>query len=170
MVKKTLNEQQFHPQVKIHEYTHNLPFDNTVGADAFRDVAVAPEIEDVSDEFKESHCYKGITTLKGANVEIDYTDEMIDEVGKCANDVYYFLQNYAYIQDMDAGSYQKFNLYQYQKNMIKLADENRFTIFLLGRQAGKCVDGRSMVTVRNKKTGEVRRLSIDEFKSLTSHA
>ena len=42
-------------------------------------------------------------------------------------------------------------------------DENRFTIFTTSRQAGKCIHPSTEITVRNKKTGLIERLTIKEF-------
>lgn len=141
---------------------HGLPFDINEGRDPFREIPPCPEIEDVSDEFKEANCYMGNHKVMRAGVQINYTDEMIDEIDKCENDILYFLINYGRIVSLDKGVI-PFGLFQYQKNMIKLIEENRFTIFNFPRQMGKCVDGKTTITVRNKTTGKVEDIMIEKF-------
>lgn len=114
------------------DYPFPLPFDNDVGIDAFQEIEKAPVLQDVDDDFKKLNCYKGNMALKGANVKVPMTDDHIREFKKCKNNIYYFLINYGRIISLDEGEV-NFNLYQYQKNMIKLMAENRFTVNLLPR-------------------------------------
>lgn len=146
-------------------YEFALPFDNNIGMDAFRDVGKAPELADVDDDFKKLNCYKGNQSLMGANVKVPMTQEHIDEFLKCKNDIFYFLMNYGKIISLNDGEI-NFSLYQYQKNMIKLMDENRFVVNLLPRQMGKCSEKDTMIKVRNKKTGEIIETTIEEFQKL----
>lgn len=143
-------------------YPYPIPFDNTMGKDVFRTIEKAPYIEDVDDEFKEQYCYKKDTTLRGAFIDFPYTEEQILEIKKCSEDIFYFIQNYVSILTLEDGL-QLFEPFQYQKNMLKLMDENRFTIFTTSRQAGKCIHPSTEITVRNRKTGLIERLTIKEF-------
>lgn len=74
--------------------------------------------------------------LKRANEQIEYTQEMIREIARCASDPIYFIENYVYIKHPVRGK-TKFKLYQYQKDMIKLYEEERLVISCLPRQSGK---------------------------------
>lgn len=121
-------------------YEFPLPFDNDIGMDAFRDVPKSPILDDVDDDFKKLNCYKGNQSLMGANVKVPMTDAHIAEFKRCKNDIFYFLMNYGKIISLNDGEI-NFSLYQYQKNMIKLMDENRFVVNLLPRQMGKALDG-----------------------------
>lgn len=143
-------------------YPHKLPFDNTVGQDAFRVVPDAPDLFDVDDDFKKLNCYNGNEMLMLKGTKFPYTAEHIAEWKRCKNDIYYFLMNYAKIISLDHGEI-KFKLFQYQKNMIKMMQENRFSIHLLPRQMGKCYTKETMITVRNKNTGEIEEISIGDF-------
>lgn len=146
------------------DYKYDLPFDNDVGQDAFRIVPKAPDLEDVDEEYKKINCYNGNEALMAKSSKFPYTQAHIDEWKKCRDDVFYFLTNYATITSLDSGII-KFALYQYQKNMIKIAHENRFSIFLLPRQMGKCYTDDTIITIRNKKTGVVETLTIGKFKA-----
>lgn len=146
-------------------YPYPLPFDNSEGKDVFREIEKAPELPDVDEDFKEQNCYKNNILLKASRVSYPYLDEHVIELGKCKNDVFYFITNYVNIVTLDDGI-QPFDLYQYQKNMIKLMDENRFSIFTTSRQAGKCITYDTLITIRNKKTKKVEKIKIGDFYNL----
>lgn len=148
-------------------YPYPVPFDNNKGKDVFRVIDKAPEIEDVDDEFKEQFCYKKDMTLRGAFIDFPYTEAQILEINKCSKDIFYFIQNYINILTLEDGL-QLFEPFQYQKNMLKLMDENRFTIFTTSRQAGKCVHPSTKITVRNKVTGLIDELPIGKFYDIIS--
>ena len=143
-------------------YPHKLPFDNEEGQDAFRIVKDAPDLFDVDDDFKKLNCYNSNEMLMLKGTKFPYTIDHLKEIKKCKYDIFYFLMNYAKIITLDGGE-QKFKLYQYQKNMIKLMDENRFTIHLLPRQMGKCYTDDTVIKIRNKTTGLIEEITIGEF-------
>lgn len=144
-------------------YPHKLPFDNEIGKDAFRPVPEAPVLLDVDDDFKRLNCYNGNEALMLKGTNFPYTPEQMKEIKRCKNDIYYFLMNYAKIISLDHGEI-KFKLFQYQKNMIKMMDENRFSIHLLPRQMGKCYTDDTVIKIRNKVTGLVEEITIGDFK------
>lgn len=150
------------PKYNEENYPYDLPFDNKIGKDVFRDVPESPILPDVDADFKEKNCYKRDINLKAANVHYPYTQEHIDEIKKCKNDIFYFILNYVKIVTLDDGI-KNFELYQYQKNMIKIMDENRFCIFTTSRQAGKCVTEDTEITIRKKSTGEIEKIKIGDF-------
>lgn len=80
--------------------------------------------------------YLGNQNLKAAGVAIDFTKEQIEEFIKCADDPIYFIINYCKIVTLDHGL-QPFDLYECQKNKIKVIHENRRIILMEGRQQGK---------------------------------
>ena len=71
-----------------------------------------------------------------------YTHEQIEELVKCADDPVYFLTTHAYIQHPTKGRV-KFDLFDYQIDLLKCYHENRYSINMLGRQMGKstCAGG-----------------------------
>jgi hypothetical protein len=44
------------------------------------------------------------------------------------------------------------------------------SILLASRQMSKCVTGDSMITVRNDKTGQEMKISIEEFHEMHQHS
>ena len=80
--------------------------------------------------------YKGNPNLKAGNVDFVFTKEQIEERIKCMNDPIYFIQKYMKIVHVDRGLV-PFDLYAFQKELLKSYIDNRFTIAKLPRQVGK---------------------------------
>ena len=80
--------------------------------------------------------YLGNVNLKAVGVEIEFTEEQIQEYLKCARDPIYFIETYCKIVTLDHGL-QPFKLYECQKNKVKIIHENRKVILMEGRQQGK---------------------------------
>lgn len=66
----------------------------------------------------------------------EYTPEQILEIKKCKSDPVYFARNYIMIKHAKRGKI-KFDLYDYQENMLRSYFNNRFNIILSARQTGK---------------------------------
>lgn len=115
------------------DYKFDLPFTNGDGLDdVFRPIPPAPVLADVDEDYKKINCYKSNELLMAKGTKFPYTPEHIAEWKRCREDIFYFLINYATINTLDHGV-TKFNLFQYQKNMIKMMHDNRFNIYLLPR-------------------------------------
>ena len=94
--------------------------------------------------------YLGIGGLRAANEAIEYTNEMIEEVIRCKEDIIYFAEHYFHIVTIDEGK-QLITLFDYQKKMLKAfidppdyksnkTEENepkRHIIVKIARQSGK---------------------------------
>jgi hypothetical protein len=80
--------------------------------------------------------YNGNTLLKRSKQNIEWTPELVAEYVKCSQDVVYFTEKYMKIINVDKGLV-SFILYDYQKEMLKSMQQNRFTIIATARQAGK---------------------------------
>jgi hypothetical protein len=80
--------------------------------------------------------YLGNPRLKKANVKLDYTKDQVEELAKCARDVLYFCNKYMKIVNVDEGL-MNFETYDFQDNIIKSVQSNRFTICKMPRQSGK---------------------------------
>lgn len=109
--------------------------------------------------------YNGIPNLRRANVAIQFKasrQEIIDEYVRCRDDIVYFAENYCSIVHIDLGNI-KMVPRPYQREMLEVADENRFSIFLLPRQLGKCLGYSTDINIRNRKTNEIVNMSIGEF-------
>lgn len=74
--------------------------------------------------------------IKRAYSESEYSPENIQELAKCQKDPAYFIRNYVYLQHPTKGK-MLFNLYDYQAELVKALQENRWVIALLSRQMGK---------------------------------
>ena len=80
--------------------------------------------------------YRDNPLLKKAGVEHAYTQEEVDEYIKCAKDPVYFAMKYIKIVNVDEGLI-PFNMWDFQKEMIRTYHENRFSITKCPRQVGK---------------------------------
>jgi len=80
--------------------------------------------------------YRDNPLLKKVGVEHEYTEEQIQEYIKCSKDPVYFCTNYIKIVNVDQGLI-KFNMWDFQKEMINLFKDNRFVITKCPRQVGK---------------------------------
>ena len=141
-------------------YAYPIPFDPSVGLDAFSPVEIAPELPDVDKKFKDTHCYNRNTKIMAADVEYPYSAEHLIEIKKCSENIFYFICNYAKVITLKGGI-DLLKLYQYQKNAIKIIAENRFSIFKFPRQMGKCVDENTKIKVRIN--GDVLDLTIGQL-------
>lgn len=65
-----------------------------------------------------------------------FTQEEVDEFIKCANDPVYFAVTYMRIINVDKGL-MNFEMWDFQKDMLRTFHENRFSICKLPRQVGK---------------------------------
>lgn len=71
---------------------------------------------------------------KGSTFE--YTQEQIEEIVKCQENILHFAENYFYILNLDEGK-QKIKLYAAQKRILRKLRDNRFFVLLASRQIGK---------------------------------
>jgi hypothetical protein len=79
--------------------------------------------------------YRDNPLLKRVGVKQSYTQEQFDEYVKCARDPLYFAK-YIKIITLDEGLV-PFEMYDFQKDMIKTFHDNRFVIVKCPRQVGK---------------------------------
>ena len=77
--------------------------------------------------------------VKGAgSLEHDLTPEQVSEYIKCANDVFYFVENYVMVQHPKRGRV-KFELYDYQRRVFEGLVSHKKNIMLQPRQTGKTI-------------------------------
>jgi hypothetical protein len=79
--------------------------------------------------------YRDNPLLKRVGVQVNYTEEQLQEYIKCSKDPIYFTK-YINIITLDEGLV-PFQMYDFQKDMIKTFHENRFVITKCPRQVGK---------------------------------
>ena len=80
--------------------------------------------------------YKGNVLLKKTNQNIEWTPELVQEYMKCQHDPVYFTETYMKIISINEGL-TSFNMYDYQKEMVRSFKDNRYTVVTTARQAGK---------------------------------
>ena len=83
-----------------------------------------------------SDAYLGNPNLKKVNTPIEFTKDQIIEYQKCAEDPIYFMETYIRIVSLDEGLV-PFQMYDFQKHIVRTIHDNRFTICKLPRQSGK---------------------------------
>jgi len=71
-----------------------------------------------------------------AGEKLEYTHTQIIEMQRCMMDPVYLIKNYGVIQHPIKGAI-KFDLYDYQEEMIRNFQNNQYTIVLSARQTGK---------------------------------
>ena len=106
--------------------------------------------------------FSGNEMLKAAGVQIEYTPEQIEEYQKCMNDPIYFAKNYVTIVNLDKGR-MLFDMYPFQERLVKQFQKERFNICKLPRQVGKCVFSSTKIRIKNKKTGKIEDISVQDF-------
>ena len=74
--------------------------------------------------------------IKRPNLEIEYTEEQVEQLIKSRDDILYFTKNYVKIVTLDYGEV-LFDPYEYQIETLDLLQQNRFFIGLWARQSGK---------------------------------
>ena len=65
-----------------------------------------------------------------------YTEAQLLELAKCMNDPKYFMKEHCYIQHPTKGR-MKFELYDFQEDLVDCYHNNRYSIAMLARQMGK---------------------------------
>lgn len=106
--------------------------------------------------------------IKPGNRQESYTEHQIQELVKCMDpdDGYmYFAKNYAYIQHPTKGKV-KFEPYPFQIGLLEAYHNHRYSCNLLSRQTGKCLEKDTTVNLKNKNTGEVIQMTVEEFFNL----
>lgn len=85
---------------------------------------------------KEDKYYLGNKDLPNANMEFEWTPEMVKNLKKAKQNILYFAENYFYIVNLDRGKI-KIELYACQKRVLRSLRDNRFVACLASRQTGK---------------------------------
>ena len=80
--------------------------------------------------------YLGNPNLKGVGVNVDWTPEVVEDYKKCMESPLYFIKNYVEIINVDKGLV-KFDMWDFQENMVNNFHNERFVICKMPRQTGK---------------------------------
>lgn len=114
--------------------------------------------------------YQDDKLVKKAFSKVSYTKQQLDELRACMDPETgpaYFIENFMYVQHPTKGK-QQLVLYDYQRELLENYRKYRKSCNMLGRQMGKCCKNTTLLTVRNKTTGEIREISFQEFAELTN--
>ena len=76
--------------------------------------------------------------IKKAGEATEFTPEQVMELKRCAEDPVYFARTYVKIQHPTRGAI-KFDLYDYQVEMMRAFQNNRYNIIMSARQTGKSI-------------------------------
>lgn len=79
--------------------------------------------------------YRGKAGIRNADLVYQYTEEELEEILLCMDDINYFAENYVYLKAGEQVS--KITLRPYQKKLLSQYQDNRFNIVLQARQTGK---------------------------------
>ena len=94
-------------------------------------------------------------------------DFRVKEIVMCRQDPAYFAEKYFTIVSPKKGQH-IIKMYDKQRQLVQtMVDKNRI-VTLASRQVGKCQLGTSKIKIRNKITGEIQELTIEEFTDLHS--
>ena len=88
--------------------------------------------------------YNGNPLLKKSRKQIAWTQEMLQEYLKCAQDPIYFAEKYIQIVHVDRGLI-PIRLYDYQKEIITKLTNNRRVAVVTSRQAGKTTTAAAII-------------------------
>lgn len=80
--------------------------------------------------------YNGNVNLKRKGVSVEFSQEMVGEFIKCAQNPVYFAEKYIQIVHVDHGLI-PISLYDYQKEIVDKITNNRRVTVVTSRQAGK---------------------------------
>ena len=83
-----------------------------------------------------SDIYLGNPNLKKANTQLEFSEDDIQEYLKCKSDPVYFTEKHIKIVNVDEGLV-SFNMYKFQKKLLKNFHKHRFNICKMPRQTGK---------------------------------
>ena len=83
-----------------------------------------------------SEVYLGNPNLKKVNTRIEFTEDDIKEFLKCKDNPVYFAEKFVQIVNVDRGLI-PFDMYPFQKKLIRNFHNNRFNICKMPRQTGK---------------------------------
>lgn len=88
--------------------------------------------------------YNGNPLLKKSRKQISWTQEMLQEWLKCAQDPVYFAEKYIKIVHVDHG-FIPIRLYDYQKEIVEKLQNNRRVTVVTSRQAGKTTTAAAII-------------------------
>lgn len=105
---------------------------------------------------------KGNMGVRKGGIAFAMTKEEQDEYIKCAVDINYFAEKYCKIK-LEDGSTNNMRLRDYQKEILDLFNNNRFSILLASRQIGKCFSHSSAIVICGENGKVVKKVPFFEY-------
>lgn len=100
--------------------------------------------------------------VRKADLTFAPTTEEVNEYTKCKIDIHYFADKYCHIKRED-GTIGPMTLRDYQKDIIDLYNNNRYSILMASRQTGKCLNMNTLVNIMDVKSGKIYNISMFEL-------
>mgnify|MGYP001264987950 CR=1 FL=1 len=97
--------------------------------------------------------------VRRKGIKFAMTQAEIEEYIRCKLSVYYFAEHYCKIK-LEDGSIGQMTLRDYQKDIIKLYTENRYSILMASRQIGKCISLNTKLLCKDDLTGDIFSICI----------
>jgi hypothetical protein len=111
--------------------------------------------------------------VRRKGIKFAMTQEEIEEYIKCKLSVYYFAEHYCKIK-LEDGTIGQMKLRDYQKDIIKLYTENRYSILMASRQIGKCLIFNTLINIKDEygkiykvNLGKIYYENIAKYRKLT---
>jgi len=115
------------------------PKDNDSNRIVWNEEKVKKAIDSIEMGYQVPHApfYEGDIAYRKGNTVYDYSKEEVAEIKRCAKDIVYFANTYCHA--MTDEGVRKIKLRDYQADMLKQYQDNRWNITLASRQIGKTI-------------------------------
>lgn len=104
--------------------------------------------------------YEGDKDFRRGKIVFNYTQAEMDEIKHCARDIVYFANTYCKV--MTDEGYQQITLRDYQEDILRSFQKNRWDILLAPRQVGKCFFYTGKIKIKYPN-GEIKDTTIGDF-------
>lgn len=146
--------------------------EETIRADAKRDetnIITTIKVREILEKEKlalqlkrtEKLWFNNLEGVRKKGIKFAMNPEELEEYIKCKLSVYYFAEHYCKIK-LEDGTVGQMKLRDYQKDIIKLYTENRYSILMASRQVGKCFSYNGRLLVKDL-TGSQYEINIGEL-------
>ena len=116
------------------------------------------------DGFGDRVSFNGIRQLKRPYTKMTLSEAQQKEIIACHNDYFYFRKNYCKI--LTKSGIGRPDARDYQKRLEDDLTSGEDTIAFFPRQSGKCVEKDTLITIRDKETGEISKVTVKEFNEM----
>ena len=104
--------------------------------------------------------WDGKPEWKASGILFDYTQDEVDEMRRCAEDVIYFANKYCFV--MTDEGVRNIELRDYQIDILRAYQANNKVVFVAPRQIGKCFLFHNLLIIKNKNNVN-QLISLGEF-------